>query len=151
MAKAHWSSFGQKVSYICRIFPWIDAPDPVITTCCAILLLIPVSAPQVPGQSHMKLLFYATEPWPALTWQISIIFLSSADPQVTNCTACFVSEFAMHSQRFGFSQSLNILCQKDDNHQKRRRDWGEKGQGDLQTKKCVWDKVSDKETAKAVK
>lgn len=59
MAKAHRSSFSQKVSHISRIFPWNDAPDPVITSCYAMLLLIPASAPQVPGQIHMKLLFYA--------------------------------------------------------------------------------------------
>lgn len=77
----------------------------------------------------------------------SLLFLSSTDPQVTYCTPCCVSEFAVLSQRFDSSPSPNILCQKDDNHQKRWRDWGEKGQGDVQTKACVRDKVSDKETA----
>lgn len=74
MAKAQRSSFGQKISHISRIFPWNDAPDPVITSFYAMLLLIPASAPQVPGQIHTKLLFYATEPQPVPTWQISIIF-----------------------------------------------------------------------------
>lgn len=150
MAKAHRSSFGQKISLISRIFPWNDAPDPVIASCYAMLLLIPASAPQVPGQIHTKLLFYTTEPRPVPTWQISIIFKFRWPTGHRLYTMLCVRVCHAFTQVWFQSISKHIVP-KDDNHQKRWSDWGEKGQRDVQTKKCVRDKVSDKETAKAVK